>query len=287
MLISNDKAQLSIGIYCLLNGTPHGRSLVIQMLFSSWEAALIVCNREGDENCWSAHVFSEASTGDVGLLLAINWPVSPGSDVARNISRMVSVMILGIMKRMQFLWHLWLVRLVPLQLCSRCWQLLRRAETWLISHLVTASSWQMSTACTLSSLWTTSPSVRRNTSSFLCYYFPLDVHVIKILWSDNEMHHLRLFSSPSRWGVWSAAAVLQLRVQELPQSAAWYQPLLLHLRAGQVLPGARWLRRGLGQTVHPCRPLLRSGGWWVTKAYCWKMKQPVLVFFFLHFALFH
>lgn len=102
------------------------------------------------------------------------------------------------MKRMQFLWHSWLMRLVPLQLCSRCWQLLRRAETWLISHLVTASSWQMSTACTLSSLWTTSPSVRRNTSSFLCYCFPLDVHVIKILWSDNEMHHLRLFSPPSQ-----------------------------------------------------------------------------------------
>lgn len=83
-----------------------------------------------------------------------------------------------------------------------------------------------------------------------------------------------------RWGVWSAAAVLQLGVQELPQSAAWYQPLLLHLRAGQVLPGARWLRWGLGQAAHPCRQLLRSGGWWVTTAHCWKMKQPVFVFCF-------
>lgn len=93
-------------------------------------------------------------------------------------------------------------------------------------------------------------------------------------WDSSRLH--------PRWGVWSAAAVLQLRVQELPQSAAWYQPLLLHLRAGQVLPGARWLRRVLGQTVHPCRQLLRSGGWWVTTAYCRKMKQPVFLggFFF-------
>lgn len=74
LLISNDKAQLSIGIHCLLNGAPHGKSLVIQLLFSSWESALIVWNREGDENCWRAHVFSYGKL----LLekLACLWPLT-------------------------------------------------------------------------------------------------------------------------------------------------------------------------------------------------------------------
>lgn len=104
-----------------------------------------------------------------------------------------------------------------------------------------------------------------------------------MLWYQSTEEARQHQQSPClhlRRGVWSPGAVLQLSVQEQPQPATWCQPLLLHLPAGQLLPGARWLRRGLGQTTHPHRQLLRSGGWWVTVPFSQKMKQSAFSFTF-------
>lgn len=93
-----------------------------------------------------------------------------------------------------------------------------------------------------------------------------------------------------RAGLWPPAAVLQLSVQELPRSAPWRQPLLLHLPTGQLLPGARWLRQGLGKTTRTHRLPLRSGGRWVTvpkktkRLPNWNILRLTL-FFILHFLL--
>lgn len=74
-----------------------------------------------------------------------------------------------------------------------------------------------------------------------------------------------------RWGVWAAAAVLQLSVQELPRSAAWHQPLLLHLRAAQVLQmtamGSRPDSTSL-QTAVKVRWLMSHRGLFEDKAAC-------------------
>lgn len=89
-----------------------------------------------------------------------------------------------------------------------------------------------------------------------------------------------------RWGVRSPGAVLQLSLQEQPQSAPWCQPLLLHLPTGQLLRGARWLQPWLSQTTRPHRQLLRSGGWWVTLPYSWKIRWSGFscTFFFFYIS---
>lgn len=105
-----------------------------------------------------------------------------------------------------------------------------------------------------------------------------------LLWYQSILETRRHKQSPRlryRQGVWSPGAVLQLSVQEQPQSAPWCQPLLFHLPTGQLLPGARWLRQYLSQTTHLHRQLLRSGGWWVTVPYCRKMKHSAFSCTFL------
>lgn len=90
-----------------------------------------------------------------------------------------------------------------------------------------------------------------------------------------------------RKGVWSLGAVLQLRVQELPWSTPWRQPLFLHLPAGQLLPGAWWLQHGFSQTTRTHWLPLKLGGWWVTVTCLQKMNIKWIKYFqFLFFSFF-
>ncbi len=101
----------------------------------------------------------------------------------------------------------------------------------------------------------------------VCFFFLKYLSAFCSLWCQSIVETRQHSQSPClhrRGGVWSPGAVLQLSVQELPQSASWCQPLLLHLPTGQLLPGARWLWWELSQTTCPCILPLRSGGWWVT-----------------------
>lgn len=113
----------------------------------------------------------------LACLLAINWPVSPGSDVPRNVSRMVSVMIPGIMKRMRFF-----VTLLTRETCSTpaLLQMLAAAEAGRdVAYFTFGDSELMTDVHDMHSFLTLNNISVGKTEENLFFLFPLDIHVIK------------------------------------------------------------------------------------------------------------